>query len=115
MNVIIYNLDNRLPDFLNRLQNIPDISIFFTFTREDAEKIVRDVKPKMLFTKTISNNDTIFNKEISKEHPNLSIYTLDVSSDKTDLNFREFPSYKEISLEKIIKQKQYRKDEEGNI
>ena len=61
--------------------------------------------PKILFTKVSNNKDKNIFYEFSKEHPNLSIYTLDVSSDKTDLNFREFLSPEGKKLGKIFNQK----------
>ena len=105
MNVMIYNLDNQLPGFLDRLKNIPDVSIFFAFTRKDAERIVKDVDPEMLFTRPISNLDTIFIKEISAQYPNLKIYNLDENKNNTKLIFREFPTERNMSLEKLIKNK----------
>ena len=105
MNVMIYNLDNQFPEFLDILQKIPNISIFFAYTRKDAEKTIRDVKPQMLFTKPISNLDTIFIQEISAQHPNLKIYNLDENKNNTKLIFRECPTERNMSLEKLIKNK----------
>jgi hypothetical protein len=104
MNVMIYNLENKLPEVVNRLQLIPDISIFFAFTKKDVEKLVQDVRPEIIFTGSISNGDTIFIQKISTQNPKLSIYILNETSKDKKLIFRELQSHKELSLGKIIKQ-----------
>ncbi len=102
MNVLIYNLENYLPEIVDRLQNISDISIFFAFTENDILKLANEVKLHLLFAGELEPYEKKIIKEFSRTNPALQIYCLDNINQMVDLNFRNFQSKKKVKFKNVI-------------
>ena len=50
MNIMIYDIKDRLTEFVSKLEKVRDISIFFAFNRDEALKIVKKAKPEIILT-----------------------------------------------------------------
>jgi len=99
MNVLIYGLQSKLKELVDKLQNIHGISIHFAFNVQEFKVVTTNVHPNIIF---VNRNAESSLKNDFVENRNGSIYIVDESSSK--LNITKFQTRKKISLKKILKE-----------
>ncbi len=80
MNIMIYDIGDRLQNFVSQLELINDISIFFAFTKNDVKKIVQEFKPEIIFAKKYAHFD------YPERNTNFNVCYLDEIGNQTALN-----------------------------